>query len=156
MVTIESITAQSIGPNGSKLLPFSTGALSWKWRSRRGHFAFCLVPLEPERDTGLIPEVALIVVATCKAGAESGQHIIKLCGPNGNRFGEGNIDASADYEIKGVVAWRTREDAESSTSLNQIPVNVRVGSAKQRLYEWLKMVSAQFEGRAHVVGEQVG
>jgi hypothetical protein len=61
-------------------------------------------PLEPEANTGLVSEIALIVVATRKAVTEPCQKIVKLYRPNGDRFGKRNIKATANDEVKGVVA----------------------------------------------------
>jgi hypothetical protein len=63
-------------------------------------------PAEPENDAGLVTEVTLIRVASCKTIAKSGQDIIKLCKPKGDRLADRNIDAAPKDEIKGVVARR--------------------------------------------------
>jgi hypothetical protein len=60
--------------------------------------------LEPENDSSVVPEVALVVVATTKAIAESSQHKIKLCRPNGDRFGQWDVDSSSNNEIPSIVA----------------------------------------------------
>ena len=62
------------------------------------------LPLEPESYAGLVSEVALVVVPTRKAVAKTRQEVVNLCRPNGDRFGEGNIKATANDKIKGVVA----------------------------------------------------
>jgi hypothetical protein len=61
-------------------------------------------PLEPKNDSSPIAEIALVLVALSKTVAEPRQHKIKLCRPDGERFGHGNIDSSTDDEIEGIVA----------------------------------------------------
>jgi hypothetical protein len=60
--------------------------------------------LEPENDTSVVPEVALVVIATTKAIAESSQHKIKLCRPNGDGFAQRDVDSSANNEIPSIIA----------------------------------------------------
>jgi len=68
--------------------------------------------LEPERHARLVAEVALVIVATRKAVAKAGQQVVKLRRPEGNALGKGNINASANEEIKRIVAGGfTRSDA---------------------------------------------
>jgi hypothetical protein len=62
------------------------------------------LPLEPETYTGLVSEIALIVVATRKAVTEACQEVINLNRPNGDRFGKRNVKATANDKIKGVIA----------------------------------------------------
>jgi hypothetical protein len=61
--------------------------------------------LEPENDSSVVPEVALVVIATSKAIAEPSQHKIKLCRPNGDGFAQRDVDSSANNEIPSIVAW---------------------------------------------------
>ena len=44
----------------------------------------CSSQLEPENDASVVPEVALVVVASRKGIAEAGQHKIKLRWPDGD------------------------------------------------------------------------
>ncbi len=60
---------------------------------------------EPEKQTGLVAEVALVVVALGERVAKAGQQVVKLGWPKGDVFAQWNVDATADDEIKRIVAW---------------------------------------------------
>jgi hypothetical protein len=85
----------AVGTSGSDARPQSLATLSNPLPK---------LSLEPERHPRLVAEVALVVVATRKAVAKAGQEIVKLRRPESNALGKGNINASADDEIKRIVA----------------------------------------------------
>ena len=60
--------------------------------------------LEADHDATVIAEVTLIVVAPSESVAEPGQHKIKLCWPDGNVFGQGDIETSTNHKIPRIVA----------------------------------------------------
>jgi hypothetical protein len=57
-----------------------------------------------ELNTRLIPKIALVVVAMCKVIAKAGQQVIELRWTDGDVFTQRNVDATADQEIKGIIA----------------------------------------------------
>ena len=80
--------------------------------------------LEAENDTSVVPEVALVVIATRKGAAKPSQHEIKLCRSDGNGFAQGDIDSSTNDEIPRIIAWILGGHAGGLTSLLQILVGV--------------------------------
>ena len=60
--------------------------------------------LEAKNDASVVPEVALVVIASRKGVAEPSQHEIKLRRPDGDGFAQWDVDASANDEIKSIVA----------------------------------------------------
>ena len=60
--------------------------------------------LEPENDTSVVPEVALVVIPLSEIIAEPGQHIIKLPRPNSDGFAQRDVNSSANDEVKSIVA----------------------------------------------------
>jgi len=111
--------------------------------------------LEAELNTGLVPEVALVVVAMREVIAKAGQEIVKLCRPYGEVFAQRNVDASADDKIKRIVAGRRAEIRAARAELVNISVEIAVSSTEQGLNKWLNMRSAEFYDRTNVVGKQV-
>ena len=73
--------------------------------SRLGRSRFSAAWLEPELDTRLIPEVALILVSRGESVAKPGEHVINLRGPEGDGVRQRDIDTAADHEVECVVAW---------------------------------------------------
>jgi hypothetical protein len=61
---------------------------------------------EAELNTSLVAKVALIVVAGRQAVAKAVQEIVKLCRSDREVLAQRNVDASADDEIKRIVARR--------------------------------------------------
>ena len=86
--------------------------------------------LEPENDSAVVAEVALVLVAMSKAVAEPREHEIKLRGPDGEVLGHRNVDASTDDEIEGIIAWVVGGDTGGLASLEQILVGIGVCAAK--------------------------
>ena len=70
-------------------------------------YADRVFPLKRENNPTLIAEVALIVVTASEVVAESGQHIVNLGRADGDGFGNLNIQAPANQEVKRVVRWRS-------------------------------------------------
>ena len=70
--------------------------------------------LEPDHHAAVIAEVALVVVARSEGVAEPGQHKIKLCRPDGKVFGQGDIEASPNHKIPGIVARVVRAAARAA------------------------------------------
>jgi hypothetical protein len=73
--------------------------------------------LEAENDACVVPEVALVIIATRKGVAEPSQHEINLCRSDGNGFAQGDVDSPTNDEIKSVVARVTRSRAGARTGL---------------------------------------
>ena len=109
--------------------------------------------LEAENDACVVPEVALVVIARGEGAVEAGQHEIKLCRSDGNGFGQRDVDSSTNDEIKSIVARACNSRAAGLASLEQVSVNIRVGSAEQRLYEGLKVLRPIFQDGTDVVGK---
>lgn len=124
-------------------------------RFLRNHCA--AVPLETELYSGLIPEVALVVVALGKVIPEASQQVLELRWPDGDVLVYGNVDAAADEKIKRIVAWGLAGDETPSsiTGTVKIAVKIAVSAAEQRLNKWLEMRKAEFYDRTNVVGEQI-
>src|ERR1700739_133785 len=100
---------------------------------------------ETDNDSGLIAEIALVLVAVRKTVAEARQHKIKLRRPNGKRFGHGNIDPTTDDKVERIVAGVGAADTGRLTSLDQILISIGVSAAKQGLHERLEMFRAEFQ-----------
>ena len=62
------------------------------------------MPLEAKNDSGLVTEIALVLVALSKGVPEPCQHIIELCRPDGHGMGHRNVDPSTNDEIERIVA----------------------------------------------------
>src|SRR5208337_2205586 len=92
------------------VLPFARlgrrGGSPKSCRLRRGHIGLTRSLLKPELDTGLVTEIALVVVTPSEGSAKPGEEIIKLHWTNGDLRGNRNVDADADDEIESVVAGR--------------------------------------------------
>lgn len=116
-----------------------------------------LVKLEPENNSSLVPEIALVVVATREGIAKTGQQVVNFNWPDGDVFVDRYVDASADDEVKRIVAGRPAGDdtACRTAVLEKIPVEIAVSSPEQRLGKWLEVGHAVFKDRATVVGEQI-
>jgi len=115
------------------------------------------VHLELNYNSGLVAEVALVVVATRERITKARQKIVNFHWADGEAFVDGNVDAAADDEIKCVVAGALAGDdaALRNAVLVKIPVEIAVRSAEKSLNEWLKMLHADFCDRTNVVGEQI-
>jgi hypothetical protein len=111
--------------------------------------------LEPENGAALVAEITLVLVATCEAIAEAGEHEIELCGPDSNRFGNRNINASAQDEREGIIAWVRRSGARVLASLCQICESIGMGTAEHRFHKGLEMLRAVFQNGAYIVGEKI-
>ena len=116
-----------------------------------------LAQLEPENNPSLVPEIALVVVATCEGIAKTGQQVVKLHWPDGDVFVDRYVDASADDEVKRIVARRLAGDytACRTAVLEKIPVEIAVRSSEQSFRKRLEVVHANFKDRPNVVGEQI-
>jgi len=97
--------------------------------------------LEAKLNTGLVPEVALVVVAMRKVVAKPSQQVLELRWTDGDVLVHGNVDASADQEIKRIVAWGLAGDtaAKFGAVLEKISVKIAVRSAEQGLDERFKV-----------------
>ena len=114
--------------------------------------------LEPDHNTAVVAEVTLIVVALSKVVAEPSQYKIKLRRANSEVLSQGNIETSANHEIPGIVARVIRKGASTRIHANvmeQVVVGIGVGAAKECFHKGFPMLSAVFENRTHVVGEQI-
>ena len=69
----------------------------------------------------------------------------------------GNVDASTNEEIKGIIAGGLAGDqtARSRAGSVEISVEIAVSSAEQRLDKWFEMRKAEFYDWTDVVGEQI-
>jgi hypothetical protein len=105
----------------------------------------------------LVAEVALVVVAMGKVIAKAGQEVVELRWSDGDVFAYRNVDASANEEIKGIVARRFASDkaAKYGAVLVKIAVKIAVRSAEQGLNERFEVRGTEFHDRAYVVTEQV-
>ena len=104
----------------------------------------CRRQLEPENDARVVAEVALVVVAFGKIVAEASQKKVNLRRPNSDGFAQGDVEPSANEEIKGIVARGVRTSAISLAGLEEIAVTVRMSTAKQRFHERFKVLRAIF------------
>jgi len=111
--------------------------------------------LKPKNHASSVAKIALVLVALSKVVAEPCQYKIKLCRPDGDGLGHGNIDPSTQNEIPRIIAGARSGSASELTSLGQIRVHIGMGSAKQRLHKGFEVWGAVFENRADVVGEEV-
>ena len=92
-----------------------------------------LPALEPKRHAGLVSQIALVVVAAGESGAKAGEQVIDLYWSKGNRFGDRNVESSADEKIKGVVARRRacgNASQGTTTRSEDIPIKVGMRSAE--------------------------
>ena len=114
-------------------------------------------PARTENNPSLVPEIALVVVATREGVAKTGQQVVKLHWPDGDVFVDRYVDASADDEVKRIVARRLAGDDTTSGNavLVKIPVKITVSSAEKSFRKRLEVVHANFKDRANVVGEQI-
>jgi len=120
--------------------------------------ASMLLLLEPDHNAAVVAEVALVVVAVGKTVAEAGQHKIKLSRPDGNVFGQGDIEPTTNDEIPGIVTGVVGKVASARVHtkvVEQAIVGIGVRAAKERFDEGFPMLGAIFENWAHVVGEHV-
>ena len=62
------------------------------------------MPLEAQNDSGLVTEIALVLIALSKGVPEPCQHIIELCRPDGEGMGQRNVDPYTNDEIERIVA----------------------------------------------------
>lgn len=111
--------------------------------------------LEPEDETGVITEIALVLITLCKVIAKPGKHIVELCRADGDRSAQRNIQTAPNDEIKRVIAGGERGDAGKLASLHQIRIRVGVRAAKECLHERLEVLPTILQDRAHVIGKQV-
>ena len=117
-----------------------------------------LLLLEPDHNAAVVAEVALVGVAVGKTVAEPGQHKIKLCRPDGNVFGQGDIDSTTNDEIPGIVAWIVRKVASARVHakvVEQAIVGIAVCAAKERFHKGFEMLRAVLEHGADIVGKEV-
>ena len=110
-----------------------------------------------ELNTSLIPKIALVVVTMRKIIAKAGKQIIKLCWTDSNVFAHRNVDASADEEIKSIVARRLAGDkaAKYGAVPVKIAVKIAVRSAEQGLNKWFEVRSTEFYDGPYVVSKQI-
>lgn|SRR5208283_349891 len=129
-------------------LPISIGLRAYRWNQ---------APLETELYSSLIPEVALVIVALREIIAKASQQVLKLRWPDGDVLVHGNVDASTNKEIKGIIAGGLAGDqtARSRAGRVEISVEIAVSAAEQRLGKWFEMRKAEFYDRTNVVGEQI-
>jgi len=88
------------------------------------------IALEPNNDSGLVSEIALILIACRKSVAETCKHEIKLCWSNRDRSRQRDIDASTNDEIERVVARVICRCASSLASLLKILICVGVSPSE--------------------------
>lgn len=111
--------------------------------------------LEAVLNARLEAEVALVVVPGRKVIAKAGQQIVKLCRPYDEVFAQRNVDATADDEVKRVVAWRLADGCASWASAVDIRIEIAVRPAEESLHKWFDMGRPEFNDWPDVVGEQV-
>ena len=72
-------------------------------------------------------------------------------------FSQGNVDASTNEEIEGIVARGLAGDdaAKNTAAFVQIPIEIAVRAAEQGLDERFEMGSAELYDRTYVVSEQI-
>ncbi len=72
-------------------------------------------------------------------------------------FVHGNVDASADQKIKGIVARGLTSDnaAKFGAAFVKISIKIAVGSAEQGLNERFEMRSTELYDWTYVVSEQI-
>src|SRR5258706_4950706 len=124
----------------------------WEWTIHA--IALALKQLKPKNDSGLVAEVALVVVAACEIIAETSQHIIDLCRSDRNVRTNLNVNSSANDEVKGIVAGTFRYDA-AYTIVEYVSIKIRMGSAKQSFDERRDGPSVELDLWTHVVGEEI-
>jgi hypothetical protein len=113
--------------------------------------------LETKLNSSLIAKVTLIIVSAGKRVSKAGEQVIKLHWPNRDLRGDGNVEASADDEIEGIVSrgFVGRETPGIQTAVIEIAVKISVCSAEQYLTKWLEMLGPVFENWSDVVGKQI-
>jgi hypothetical protein len=116
-----------------------------------------LPQLEPEHNSSLVSEVTLVVVATREGISKTGQQVVKLHWPDGDVFVDRDVNASADDEVKRIVARGLAGDYTTSGTaiLVKIPVEIAVSSSEKSFSKRLEVFHANFKDRATVVGEQI-
>jgi hypothetical protein len=69
----------------------------------------------------------------------------------------GNVDASTNEEIKGIIAGGLAGDQTTRSRAGSVEISVKiaVSAAEERLDKWFEMRKAEFYDRANVVGEQI-
>jgi hypothetical protein len=112
-------------------------------------------PLKREDDAGLIPEIALVIVAMCEGVAETREYVINFCYANGDGVVNRDVGTPSNDKVKGVIARAFRDDAFRKI-LNQIPGNIRTGAAKHGFQKWLDMRCTKLKHRTYVIREQAG
>lgn len=92
-----------------------------------------------------------------KVIAKASQQVLELRWTNGDMFVHGNVYASADQEIKGIVAWGLTSNTAAiyGAVLVKIAVEIAMRSAEQGLNEGFEMRSAVFKNRTDVIREQI-
>ena len=112
--------------------------------------------LEPDDDSGLSAEIVLGAFADDDAITEAGANIINLGHAEGNMFAEGQVEATADDEIKrSVIGQLTEVDAFSLGGAGVIDVaeNIVVGSSDHNFREGLEALHAKTDDWADGIGE---
>ena len=115
---------------------------------------FFLQGLETEYEARLVTQIALVVIALCESVAETCERQIQFHRSKRDRVRDWDIDATADDEIKGVVAGRPHDNAPR-TILFQIGVHVRVCAAEHSLNKGLHVRRTEFNYRPNVVGKEI-
>ena len=113
----------------------------------------CREELEPELNTGLVSEIALILIAFGESITKPGQHIIGLNWSDSPMVRNWNVQATADHEVPCVVAWVVHNAGGEPSA--KVAIKAGVGPAKQNFAEGFKMLRAKLEYGTHVVGEQI-
>src|SRR5262249_16290533 len=129
------------------------GGTGRHWRTigrRRGTTA-----AEPENNTRVVAEIALVLLSLGKGVTEPGEHKIKLRGPDGEVSVHRNVEASPNDKIPGIVARVVRGGAGGLASLKQVLIRIGMGAAKQRLKERLEVRRTELENGSHVIGKKV-
>jgi hypothetical protein len=110
-----------------------------------------------ELNARLIPKIALVVIASCEGVSEASQQILELRWPDGDMFAQRDVDASADEEVKRIIAWgfAGNQAADNDAAMVQIPVKITVRTTEHGLDERFKMRHSKFHNRPNIVGEQV-
>jgi hypothetical protein len=114
---------------------------------------FFLQGLETEYDACLVTQIALVGVR-CESTPETREHKVQLHRPKRDRVRDWDIDATANDEIKSIVAGRPHDNAPR-TILLQIGVHVRVCAAEHSFNEGLHVRRTEFSYRPNVVGKKI-
>jgi hypothetical protein len=91
-------------PSSGAVLTLLTGSASAEGHDRVRPSAQARAPLEPEHNAGLIPKVALVIIAGRKRIAETSEHVVELDGPDRDHVSDRNVDSAPNDEIKSIVA----------------------------------------------------